>query len=104
MDFKYRVKGKVVQGFILRGDYKQYGAEVDICLYENELDFVKERCNLVTVEPFKEQDNVVEFPRPVLKEEKVQEVVPEQNKPIKEEKQDDRPSNRGNKRKSKAQV
>ena len=49
MQYRYRVVGKVVQPFILRGAYFIKGSEIDFCITESELNFVKERCELEEV-------------------------------------------------------
>ena len=105
MNFKYRVKGKVDQGFVLRGFYHKVGEPIDACIYEGELQFVKSRCNPVEVEPIEKMNTVIDFPKPVLKEEKESE--PEEKveeEPVKEEEQSDEPSNNSHKRKSKKQI
>lgn len=49
MSFKYMVKGKVKSGFIIRGFYNQVGSEITLYLFEDELEFVKDRCDIVSI-------------------------------------------------------
>lgn len=50
MQYRYRVVGKVVQPFILRGAYFIKGSKIEFYITESELDFVKERCELENIE------------------------------------------------------
>lgn len=50
MQYRYRVVGKVVQPFILRGAYFIKGSEIEFYITESELEFVKERCELKKIE------------------------------------------------------
>lgn len=50
MQYRYRVVGKVLQPFILRGAYFIKGSEIEFYITESEFDFVKERCELEKVE------------------------------------------------------
>ena len=53
MEFKYRVLGKVNNAFILRGLHFTNGYNIDFCVNENELAFVKERCEVKEVKELK---------------------------------------------------
>ena len=44
--FKYRVKGKVEGGFILRGFAFDVGESVDLHIFERELEFIKDHCKI----------------------------------------------------------
>lgn len=64
MKLKYRVKGKVESAFILRGLHFAVDSEIDVCIYESELQFVQGRCNVS--ELINLQDKPIESPEPVL--------------------------------------
>ena len=66
MKLKYRVKGKVEGAFILRGLHFAVDSDIDLCIYENELQFVQERCKVA--ELINLQDKPIETPEPVLEE------------------------------------
>ena len=53
MEFKYRVLGKVNNAFILRGLHFACGVSIDFAVNENELAFVKERCDIKEVKELK---------------------------------------------------
>ena len=53
MELKYRVLGKVNNAFILRGLHFASGLNIDFSVSENELAFVKERCNIKEVKELK---------------------------------------------------
>lgn len=59
MQYRYRVIGKVIQPFILRGAYFIKNSTMDFCITEKELEFVKERCNLEKVLDLSNEDNSV---------------------------------------------
>lgn len=61
------VSGKVESGFILRGHYNAVGTRVNLALYNEELNFVKERCSDVKVVDLEEKPATLS--EPVLKEE-----------------------------------
>lgn len=70
MIFKYRVKGKVESAFILRGLHFAVSSDIDFCIKENELQFIKDRCRIeelinLDVKP-------IEIPEPVLEEKKTE--------------------------------
>lgn len=105
MQFKYRVKGKVEQAFILRGRYNGVGTDIDLLLFGNELEFVKERCGNVVVtdldnEPKKIDSKPVSSPESVLEEQKVE------NKPkgAKNELQSEKRTSNASKGKHKANI
>ena len=65
MAFKYRVKGKVEQAFIIRGLHFDVGSDIDFYITEKELEFVKERCKIAElIDNTKPIDN----PKPMLEE------------------------------------
>ena len=66
MTKKYRVKGKVEGAFILRGLHFAVDSDIDLCIYESELQFVQERCKVA--ELINLQDKPIETPEPVLEE------------------------------------
>lgn len=69
MAFKYRVKGKVEKAFIVRGLHFDVGSEIDFYITEKELEFVKERCQIVElIDNTKPIDN----PKPMLEESKIE--------------------------------
>lgn len=102
MNFKYRVKGKVNQGFILRGKFNKCGDIIDICIYEKELNFIKNKCDCFSIEDYKEEEVVDNFSSPMPEIVVSQET--EKKEPKKEKEQIDRTSNRSNKGKNKKQV
>lgn len=59
MQYRYRVVGKVIRPFILRGAYFIKGNEIEFYIAENELDFVKERCELEKVEDLQKATEAV---------------------------------------------
>ena len=78
MNFKYRVKGKVKAGFILRGLYHPTNTDIDICVYAEEFNFVKERCSEVVVEDLDKP--VLASPESIQKEEIKPKVVTKNEK------------------------
>ena len=66
MKYRYRLKGLVKNAFIIRGVHFCVGDSIDFCVYENELEFVKSRCEKCDLIDLSEK--VVEPPKPVLKE------------------------------------
>lgn len=69
MLFKYRFKGKVNSQFVLRGFLFKVGSNIDFCVTEKELEFVKQYCTnyeIIDREPKK----VVEIPETLLNDEK----------------------------------
>lgn len=69
MQYRYRVVGKVVKPFILRGAYFVKGSEIKFYITESELDFVKERCELEEIEDLQK---ATETANPVSKSNKAQ--------------------------------
>lgn len=67
MKFKYRFKGKVNSQFVLRGMLFKTGSNIDFCISENELEFVKKYCTVIDIID-REPKQVVETPEPVLEE------------------------------------
>lgn len=61
MQYRYRVLGKVVQPFILRGAYFVKGSEIEFYITESELDFVKERCELEKIEDLQKATETTNF-------------------------------------------
>lgn len=59
MQYRYRVIGKVKQSFILRGAYFGINDTIDFYITENELEFVKERCELDIVEDLQKAENSI---------------------------------------------
>lgn len=59
MQYRYRVIGKVKQSFILRGAYFGINDTIDFYITENELEFVKERCSLDTIEDLQKAENSI---------------------------------------------
>lgn len=59
MQYRYRVVGKVKQSFILRGAYFGIHSTIDFYITENELEFVKERCSLDTIEDLQKAENSI---------------------------------------------
>lgn len=66
MTKKYRVKGKVNSPFILSGLYFAIDSDIDFCISENEIEFVKERVSISELIDLSEK--AVETPEPVLEE------------------------------------
>ena len=66
MTKKYRVKGKVNSPFILSGLYFEIDSDMDFCISENEIQFVKERISISELIDLSEK--AVETPEPVLEE------------------------------------
>lgn len=67
MKFKYRFKGKVNNQFVLRGMLFKVGSNIDFCVSESELEFVKQNCTILEIIN-REPKQVVESPEPVLEE------------------------------------
>ena len=59
MQYRYRVVGKVKQSFILRGAYFGINDTIDFYITESELEFVKERCELDTIEDSQKAENSI---------------------------------------------
>lgn len=55
MELKYRVLGKVNNAFILRGLHFASGFNIDVSVTEEELSFVKERCNIKEIKDLKQK-------------------------------------------------
>lgn len=49
MNYRYRVKGKAIKAFILRGMHFRIEKDIDCVITESELTFVKERCKLTEI-------------------------------------------------------
>ena len=64
MKFKYRVKGKVEKAFIIRGLHFAIDSDIDFCITENELVFVKGRCRVDELIDLSEKK--IDTPEPVL--------------------------------------
>ena len=70
MKYKYRVKGLIQKSFILRGIHFRVGENMDFYIYENQLEFIKER---VKIEDLIDVDEKLQHtPEPVLVEENTQ--------------------------------
>ena len=67
MKFKYRVKGKVNSQFVLRGMLFKKDTNLDFCVSEKELTFVKEHCSLDSIID-REPKLIVETPKTILEE------------------------------------
>lgn len=96
MTKKYRVKGKVNSPFILNGLYFAIDSDIDFCINEIEIDFVKERVSISELIDLSKK--AVESPEPVLEEQPKTEIKP---KGVKNERQK---SNSASKAKSEARV
>ena len=68
MKFKYRFKGKVNSQFILRGFLFKVGSKIDFCISENELEFVKNHCEIIDIID-REQKPAIEIPETMLEQE-----------------------------------
>ena len=66
MKLEYRIKGKVQRSFILRGLAFRIGEDIDFVVYENELAFVKERCDVSELIDLNKK--VEPTPKPILEE------------------------------------
>lgn len=66
MKLEYRIKGKVQKSFILRGLAFRIGEDIDFVVYENELAFVKERCDVSELIDLNKK--VEPTPKPILEE------------------------------------
>lgn len=66
MKLEYRIKGKVQKSFILRGLVFRIGEDIDFVVYENELAFVKERCDVSELIDLNKK--VEPAPKPILEE------------------------------------
>ena len=62
MNYRYRVKGKVQKSFILRGLFFRIGANIDNCITEKELVFVKEHCMLSEI---MDMQSISTAPKPI---------------------------------------
>lgn len=69
MKVKYRVKGIVESSFILRGAYFGINDNIDFCIMEKELEFVKDHCK---VQELIDLDKAIETPSPVLEEKQIE--------------------------------
>lgn len=67
MRFRYRFKGKVNSQFVLRGFLFKVGSKIDFCVSENELEFVKQHCEIIEVID-REPKATIEIPEPILDE------------------------------------
>ena len=67
MKFKYRVKGKVNSQFVVRGMLFRVDTNIDFCVSENELTFVKQHCSIESITNIQSK-LVVEPPKPMLEE------------------------------------
>lgn len=66
MTKKYRVKGKVNSPFILSGMHFAIDSDMDFCINENEIEFIKERVSVSELIDLSKK--AVETPKPVLEE------------------------------------
>ena len=66
MTKKYRVKGKVNSPFILSGLYFAIDSDMDFCINESEIQFVKERVSISELIDLSKK--AIESPEPVLEE------------------------------------
>ena len=66
MTKKYRVKGKVNSPFILGGLHFAIDSDMDFCINESEIEFIKERVSVSELIDLSEK--AVETPKPVLEE------------------------------------
>lgn len=66
MTKKYRVKGKVNSPFILSGLHFAIDSDMDFCINESEIEFVKERVSISELIDLSKK--AVETPEPVLEE------------------------------------
>lgn len=82
MTKKYRVKGKVNSPFILSGLYFAIDSDMDFCINENEIEFVKERVSISELIDLSKK--AIESPEPVLEEQPKTESKP---KGVKNERQ-----------------
>ena len=82
MTKKYRVKGKVNSPFILSGLYFAIDSDMDFCINENEIEFVKERVSISELIDLSKK--AIESPEPVLEEQPKPEIKP---KGVKNERQ-----------------
>ena len=64
MTKKYRVKGKVNSPFILSGLHFAIDSDMDFCINENEIEFVKERVSISELIDLSKK--AIESPEPVL--------------------------------------
>ena len=67
MKFKYRFKGKVNSQFVLRGFLFKVGSNIDFCVSESELEFVKQHCEIIEIID-REPKATIEIPEPILDE------------------------------------
>lgn len=82
MTKKYRVKGKVNSPFILSGLHFAIDSDMDFCINESEIEFVKERVSISELIDLSKK--AVESPEPVLEEKPKTEIKP---KGVKNERQ-----------------
>lgn len=68
MLFKYRVKGKVNNRFVLRGLLFNIGFPIDFCVSESELDFVKAHIDVKEIIDLDPVQTIVEIPEPIHEE------------------------------------
>ena len=83
MTKKYRVKGKVNSPFILSGMHFAVDSDMDFCINENEIEFIKERVSVLELIDLSKK--AVETPKPVLEEPKTE--SEEKPKGVKNERQ-----------------
>lgn len=67
MKFRYRFKGKVNSQFVIRGMLFKVGSNIDFCISDKELEFVKQHCTVLEIID-REPKKVIETPKPVLEE------------------------------------
>ena len=87
MKLKYRLKGKVERSFILRGVHFAPNCDIDFCIAESELAFVKDRCrvtDIIDLEPKKinTPSSVLEVPEIETKKEPKEVKNELQSKPL----------------------
>lgn len=82
MEFRYRITGKIVKPFILRGLFYKIGVNINSLVTEKELDFVKDKCELTEIVDLSKQVET-DNPIPKVLDEKASEVkneLPKQTK------------------------
>ena len=71
MFFRYRFKGVVNSQFVLRGMLFKPNTKIDFCIYDKELDFVKQHCEVVEIID-RNPEKVVEEPLETVLEERTE--------------------------------
>lgn len=66
MKFKYRVKGKVKCQMVLRGMLFRVGHEMDFCVSESELAFIKASCDVQEIIDLEPKKSVEPTQSPIL--------------------------------------